>query len=302
MDFKQLRSFIAVIRYGSFTTAASKLRISQPTVSTHIRQLEEELGMPLVARNAKRVELTAGGYKMYDQAVAMLAMYDKMLQSMRRKGDATVYIGASSITSCYILPGILARFGEQRPDARFVITQDSSKPVLNGMVSGLYELGFVGMREDIDALEFYPFCHDRIVIATPNEERFSRIDKTDCKAIVSMLRKERFVMRKGGSATRTAAGNMLAKAGIEESDLNVVTTVNDQDAAKNLVASGCGIAMLSELAIRRDVDAGSLLAFDMPGIDASRKFYMVKRRNAKLSDLAEELFDFIIQNGEAAAE
>ena len=99
MDFKQLRSFIAVIRYGSFTTAASKLRISQPTVSTHIRQLEDELGIPLVVRNAKRVELTAGGYKMYDQAVAMLAMHDKMLQGIRRKGGESVYLGASSIPS-----------------------------------------------------------------------------------------------------------------------------------------------------------------------------------------------------------
>ena len=302
MDFKQLRSFIAVIRYGSFTTAASKLRISQPTVSTHIRQLEEELGMPLVVRNAKRVELTAGGYKMYDQAVAMLAMHDKMLQSIRRKGDTSVYLGASSIPSCYILPRFLAEFGERRPDARFVITQDSSKPVLNGMVNGLYELGFVGMCEQTDALEFFPFYHDRIVIATPNEERFAGIDCADRKAIVRMLRKERIVMRKGGSATRSAAGNILAKLGIEESDLNVVATVNDQDATKNLVESGCGITMLSELSVRKRVEAGRLLAFGIPGVDAQREFYMVKRRNAKLGELAEELFDFIVNNGEATVE
>ena len=298
MDFKQLRSFIAVIRYGSFTTAATKLRISQPTVSTHIRQLEEELGVPLVVRNAKRVELTASGYKIYDQATAMLAMHDKMIQGIRRKGDVAVYIGASSIPSGYILPELISEFCTQHSDMRFVITQDSSQPVINGMLSGLYELGFVGMDTNDDALECTPFCHDRIVIATPNDSRFSAIDRGDRDAIVRMLKKEHVVMRKSGSATRASSSRILKQVGVSESNLNVVAHVNDQESAKNLVESGCGIAMLSELAVRHSVEAGRLLAFDIPGVDASRQFYMVKRKNAKLSESAEAFFDFVVSKSE----
>lgn len=292
MDFKQLRSFIAVIRYGSFTTAATKLRISQPTVSTHIRQLEEELGTPLVMRNAKRVELTASGYKMYDQAVSMLAMHDKMLQSMRHHESDAIYLGASTIPSGYILPELLASFCEKHPKARFVISQDSSQTVLNGMLTGLYDLGFVGMPVKEDTLDSVSVFSDKIVIATPNEPRFREIDPNDYDRIIRMLREEHIIRRKTGSATRVTAGHMIESMGLDESELNVIAMLDDQEATKNLVECGLGIAMISELAVRSRVEAGRMLAFEVPGVDASRNFYVLRRKNVPLGELAEELYSF----------
>lgn len=295
MDFKQLRSFIAVIRYGSFTTAAAKLRVSQPTVSTHIRQLEEELGTPLVLRNAKRVELTASGYKMYDQAVSMLAMHDKMLQSMKRHESDAIYLGASSIPSGYVLPDLLSAFCKRQPEARFVITQDSSQVVLNGMLSGLYELGFVGMPVKEDTLECVSFCRDKIVIATPNTPTFRQIDPNDRDAIVHMLREQRIIMRKTGSATRAAGSHILEQLGLEESDLNVFAHLNDQEAAKNLVESGMGIAWMSERAVRNRVEGGWMLTFDIPGVDASRELCILRRKNVPLGVMAEAFFTFVTE-------
>ena len=291
MDFKQLRSFIAVIRYGSFTTAAAKLRISQPTVSTHIRQLEEELGTPLVLRNAKRVELTPSGYKMFDQAVSMLAMHDKMLRSMRRRESEAIYLGASSIPSSAILPGLLAEFCNQKPDARFVITQDSSQTVVNGMLSGLYELGFVGMPVKEDTLDCEPFYQDKIVMATPNTERFRNIDYSSRESIVHLLRTERVIMRKTGSATLAAGTHILEQLGIEESDLDVFARLDDQEATRNLIKRGLGIALISELAVSSSVEAGQMLALDIPNVDTTRKFYILRRKNVLLEDLAEEFYE-----------
>ena len=292
MDFKQLRSFIAVIRYGSFTTAAAKLRISQPTVSTHIRQLEEELGTPLVMRNAKRVELTASGYKMYDQAVSMLAMHDKMVQSMRRHETDAVYLGASTIPSGYILPELLSSFCEKYPDARFVISQDSSQTVINGMLSGLYDLGFVGMEVKEDTLESVSVFSDKVVIVTPNSPRFRDVDPEDFDQIVEMLRTEHLIRRKTGSATRATASHVFEAVGLDESDLNVIAMLDDQEATKNLVECGLGIAMISEVAVRNRVEAGRMLSFEIPGVDSSRQFYILRRKNVPLGDLAEKLYDF----------
>ena len=293
MDFKQLRSFVAVIRYGSFTTAASKLRISQPTVSTHIRQLEEELGTPLVLRNAKRIELTASGYKMFDQAVSMLTMHDKMLQSMRRHDSDAIYLGASSIPSGYILPNLLSEFCENWSEARFVITQDSSQTILNGMLSGLFELGFVGMPVEEDTLESVPFFRDKIIVATPNTDEFSNINREDREAVARMLREQRLIMRKTGSATRAAGGRILEQLGIEESELDVFAHLNDQEAMKNLVESGLAIALMSEIAVRNRVERGRMLAFEIPGVDNVRQFYVVRRKNVPLSPVAEELFNLV---------
>lgn len=290
MDFKQLRSFIAVIRYGSFTTAASKLRISQPTVSTHIRQLEEELGTPLVLRNAKRVELTAAGYKMFDQAVSMLAMHDKMLQSMRRRERETMYLGASSMPAAYILPELLATFCKMESDARFVIAQDSSQVVLNGMLSGLYELGFVGFQVSEDTLECVPLCKDKIVLATANEPRFRSINKADQNDVVRILKNEPIITRKAGSATREVGNRVLEGLGLEEANLNVLAHLEDQESAKNLVENGLGVALMSELAVRNRVANGRMLAFDIPGINASRQYYILRRKNVPLGVLPEKLF------------
>lgn len=294
MDFKQLRSFIAVIKYGSFTTAAEKLRISQPTVSTHIRSLEEELGTPLVLRSAKRVELTPSGYKMYDQAESMLAMHDRMVQSVRRRESDAIYLGASSIPSGYILPELLAEFNETHGSVRFVISQDPSQTVLGSMISGLFDLGFVGMPVSEDTLESVPFCDDRIVLVTANNEHFQSVDHTSKDAIARLLAKENIIMRKTGSATRAEGNRILEELGMEESDLNVVAHLNDQEATKNLIQSGLGIALMSERAVRHRVDGGWMLTFDIPEVDTSRQFYILRRKNVPLGSATEEFFSFVL--------
>lgn len=299
MDFKQLRSFIAVTRYGSFTTAATKLCISQPTVSTHIRQLEEELGTPLVLRNAKRVELTSAGYKMFDQAVSMLAMYDKMIQSMRLHERDAIYLGASTMPSAYILPDLLAAFSKSEPDARFVIAQDSSQIVLNGMLSGLYELGFVGFPVKEDTLECIPLCTDRVVLAVANEPKFQSVGTPDREEIVRILLSERVIMRKTGSATREVGSRILEALGMEEADLDVFARLDDQEATKNLVENGLGVTLISELAVRDRVSRARMLAFDIPDVDASREYFILRRKNVPLGELSEKLYEHAVKWGES---
>lgn len=294
MDFKQLRSFVAVIKYGSFTTAASKLRISQPTVSTHIRLLEEELGTPLVLRTAKRVELTASGYKMYDQAVSMLAMHDRMLQSVRRRESDAIYLGASSIPSGYIVPSILADFCAQQPDVKFVISQDSSQGVIDGMLTGLFDIGFVGMPAEEDMLESVAFHDDKIVIVTPNSSPYTSVDPSNREEIVRMLQSKPVIMRKSGSATRATGNRILDELGLEESNLNIVAHLDDQEAIKNLVTSGFGISLMSECAVRNRIEGGWIKSFDVPGVDAKRQFYVLRRKNIELSERAQQFFSFVI--------
>ena len=225
----------------------------------------------------------------------MLAMHDKMLQIMKRRETDAVYLGASSSPSGYILPNILAAFCEKQPLAKFVITQDSSQMVLNGMLSGLYELGFVGMPVKEDTLECIPFCNDKIVIAAPNSREFQKIDSSDRDAIVGMLKEKRVIMRKAGSGTRSAVSHILEQLGLEEPDLNVFAHLDDQEATKNLVESGLGIALMSEWAVRNRVDGGWMLSFDIPDVDVSRKFYVLKRKNVPLSQTAEEFFELVTE-------
>ncbi len=90
MDFKQLQSYIAVVKYKSFTIAAEKLGISQPTISTHIRILESELDSQLVARTSKNFEITPRGWEMYECAQSILKLRDDMVDRWNGKESKVI--------------------------------------------------------------------------------------------------------------------------------------------------------------------------------------------------------------------
>ena len=293
MDFRQLQSFVAVVQYGSFTTAAAKLHISQPTVSTHVRMLEEELGKPLVLRTAKRVDLTAGGRKVYEQAVSVLVMYDRILHDGQTREKETIYIGTSSIPSAYLLPEALAEFGESHSEVRFVVSQDDSQAVIEGLIDGLFDIGFVGMEASEDTLECVPFCSDRIVIATANTDHFRNVDPDNAEEVLGLLQKEHIILRKSGSATRAVADRILEEAGLDEDGLNVIARLNDQEAIKNLVECGLGITLISECAVADRLNGQRMLTFAIPNVDTQRHFHILRRKNSHLDSCSEEFFAFM---------
>ena len=172
MDFKQLRSFVTVADCGSFTQAAVRLYTSQPTVSAHIRQLEEELHETLFLRTTKSLAITARGQELYDYAVHVLELQDQLLDAWAQD-EHTIRLGASTIPSAYILPEVLPPFRAQHPDAVFSVLQSDSAGVLQQLRTGRFELGFAGAQEQSPELVFLPFFRDRMVLITPNTPHFA---------------------------------------------------------------------------------------------------------------------------------
>ena len=148
MDFKQLQSYIAVVKYKSFTIAAEKLGISQPTISTHIRILESELDSQLVARTSKNFEITPRGWEMYECAQSILKLRDDMVDRWNGKESKVIRLGASTIPSAYILPEILPSYERQHRDVCFVIDQGDSRDIIQAVHKGDFDIGLVGMQTD----------------------------------------------------------------------------------------------------------------------------------------------------------
>ena len=115
MELKQLQSFCAVVQYRSFTKAAEKLYLSQPTVSTHIRQLEEEFGSRLIVRTTKSIEVTPRGQELYACACGIVHLRDDLLRSWSDEDEKIIRIGASTIPSAYILPQICLLYTSPSP-------------------------------------------------------------------------------------------------------------------------------------------------------------------------------------------
>ena len=276
MEFKQLESFAAVVRLRSFTRAAEQLYISQPTISTHIRALEEELNMRLILRTTKSIEVTAEGQKLYEYAVNILQLRDRMLQECSSEAKRIIHLGASTIPSAYILPEVLPKFGGKHTNTFFVIHQSDSKGVLDGLTDGIFDVGLIGMDVEKESLTCEPFCEDRMVLITPVTEQFLKLHRKGISA-VELLTREPVILREKGSGSKKSVDRFLEEMGISDDQLNITARVNDPEAIKNLVAQGLGISFISQRAAQNFIREKRLLAFDLPESTNSRSLYLAYR-------------------------
>ena len=290
MDFKQLASFVEVVECGSFTKAAERLYISQPTVSAHIHQLEEELQSRLIIRTTKSIEITPRGQETYESARSMLKLRDNLLKRWRDDGEQMIQLGASTIPSAYILPEILPAYGKEHPKVYFVIHQSDSQGVVQGLLNGSFDLGMTGMDSGEENLIFTPFYRDHMVLITPVNRYFLELMKQENP--LDALLKEPVILREKGSGSRKSAEDFLASAGIKEEDLKVAARVNDQESIKNLVAGGLGVSIISERAARNFIREKRLLAFTLPGETAGRNLYLVYRKNYILQTFLQDFIAF----------
>lgn len=167
MEFKQLEAFVAVVDYGSFSEAARKLYLTQPTISAHVRSLEEELHTKLILRTTKKTTITTRGYQLYDSAVRMLEIRNNLLENFTGVQKHMIDLAASTIPSSYLLPEILAAFGKTHPDIYFHSIQADSAESINRVLDGTVDLALVGQNTRDETCVFLPFCQDELVIATP---------------------------------------------------------------------------------------------------------------------------------------
>lgn len=292
MEFKQLESFAAVVRLRSFTRAAEQLYISQPTISTHIRALEEELNMRLILRTTKSIEVTAEGQKLYEYAVNILQLRDRMLQECSSEAKRIIHLGASTIPSAYILPEVLPKFGGRHTNTFFVIHQSDSKGVLDGLTDGIFDVGLIGMDVEKESLTCEPFCEDRMVLITPVSERFLKLQRQGVSA-VELLVQEPVILREKGSGSKKSVDRFLEQMGISDEQLNITARVNDPEAIKNLVAQGLGISFISQRAAQNFIREKRLLAFDLPESTNSRSLYLAYRTDHGDYAPIREFVDFV---------
>ncbi len=291
MDFKQLRSFVAVADCGSFTQAAARLYSSQPTVSAHVRQLEEELHEQLFLRTTKTLSITPRGRELYEYAVHVLALQEKLLSDWKQDAR-TITLGVSTIPSAYILPEVLPPFRAQNPELSFSIHQSDSAGILQSLRAGQFELGLVGMEEPADDLSFVPFYQDHMVLITPNTPHFTALLAAGTPP-QTLLREQPLILREAGSGSQKCVDAFLQAAGLDIASLCVTARLNDQESVKNLVAGGLGISVISGKAAERDCRAGQLLAFPLPEASSGRSLYLVWHKGASLRPQVLRFVEFI---------
>lgn len=291
MEFKQLEAFVAVVEYNSFSEAARRLYLTQPTVSAHIRALETELNSRLIIRSTQKLSVTARGYQLYDCAVQMLNMRNNIIEEFTGSRKKIIDVGASTIPSACLLPELLTAFGKKIPDVYFHTWQSDSHGALQRVLDGSVDLSLIGQKADEKDCIFIPFCTDSLVIATPVTEHYMELKQK--KADFKDFMQEPLILREKGSGTKKELDIFLEKQGISPSSLNVVARMNDLESIKKSIVNGLGISILSARSVQDLEQTKQILVFPLEESQSKRLFYIAYSRHRILKPHVRCFIDFV---------
>lgn len=291
MEFKQLEAFVAVVDYGSFSEAARKLYLTQPTISTHIRSLEEELHTRLIIRTTKKLTITPKGYQLYDSAVRMLDIRNNLFENFTGSKKQIIDLAASTIPSSYLLPELMAGFGRMYPDVYFHSWQTDSTGAISRVLDGSVDLALTGQNTGDDSCIFIPFCQDDMVIATPVNDHYLQLKERP--VTFSDFLKDPIIIRERGSGTKKEMDIFLENAGIEPSSLNVVARMNDLESIKKSIVNGLGISILSARSAVDLKKTKQILLFPLEETAHKRSFYIVYSKNRILKAHVRQFIQYV---------
>ena len=291
MEFKQLEAFVAVVDYGSFSEAARKLYLTQPTISAHVRSLEEELHTKLILRTTKKTTITTRGYQLYDSAVRMLEIRNNLLENFTGVQKHMIDLAASTIPSSYLLPEILAAFGKTHLDIYFHSIQADSAESINRVLDGTADLALVGQNTRDETCVFLPFCQDELVIATPITNHYLGLQNKS--VTFEDFIKDPIIIREKGSGTKKEMDLFLEQIGVTPSDLNVIARMNDLEGIKKSIVNGLGISILSARSAIDLQKTKQILLFPLEESAHKRTFYIVYSKNRILKPHVRQFIRFV---------
>lgn len=272
-----------VAQSGSFSKAAKKLFLTQPTISAHIASLEKELDTRVFVRNTKEVDLSPEGQKLYTYARQILDLTEKIKEEFGRHEEEAkcVTIAASTIPAQYLLPDILTRFNEKHPGEQLRILESDSAQVAEQVAEGSVDIGFTGTVLEKKFCKYIPFYKDQLVVITPNTEKYQEYKRMG--GDISWIQEESVIMREEGSGTRKEAEKQLRHLGIRTERLHIIASIANQETIKKSVIQGMGISILSRLAAKNEVESGRVLEFPIPEADEGRDLNLVYNKNHPLT-------------------
>jgi DNA-binding transcriptional LysR family regulator len=292
MDLRRLEIFAKVAELGSFSRAAQALALTQPTVSEHVRALEDELGVQLLDRLGRGAAATRAGQLLLGYAQRMLALSREAHQAIehfqgRLAGE--LIVGGSTIPGEYVLPALIGRFKAKQADISIVLLIGDSRQVNEWVDDGRVELAIVGARPAQRALEARELMGDELVVVVPAEHGWARRETVS----LAELQAEPMVVRERGSGSREALERALAAAATGLTAFRVVGEMGSTEAVKQAVRAAMGVALISKRAVEDECRAGLVSCVRVSNMTVARAFYLVTHRDRSRSPLALAFLTFL---------
>ena len=294
LTLRQLKVFEAVARHLSFTRAAEELFLTQPAVSMQIRQLEDNVGLPLFEHLGRKIYLTEAGREMYHYSrviAQQLAEAEVVLEELKgvRRGRLNVAVAS---TANYFVTRLIATFSKRVEDLTVSLEVTNREGLLRSLEHNETDLVIMGRPpEDMD-LVAEPFMDNPlVVIAAPDHPLAGQ------KGIpLEALQGETFVVREMASGTRIAMERFFAEQGVQ---LNTGMEMRSNEAVQQAVQAGLGLGIVSIHTLELELESNRLVMLDVDAFPIMRQWYIVHRKGKRLSPVVQAFKAFVCE--EAAA-
>ncbi|TMI80239.1 MAG: LysR family transcriptional regulator [Bacillati bacterium ANGP1] len=290
VDAADLAMLVRVVDAGGVTRAAEVMYVSQPAVTHRLRRLERVLGARLVERQGRRLALTDAGQAILPlarQALQILEQIPAAISEVQGLLRGEIILGASTTVGEFLLPKRLSAFGRAHPHITVRLHIANTQAIVERVLDHSLHAGFVGLRPTSSTLVTVPFLADTIVlVAAPSHPLAGR------RVSSKELEQTRLLLREDGSATRAMALSALARCGV---DTDVAVGFGSNAAVRTAVLAGYGVAALSRAVVGDDLEQGRLKLVRPQDWRCRRRFYIIRRRDRRLTTAEEILLKFVHQ-------
>ena len=292
MDMRRLEVLCKVIELKSFTKAAEALLLSQPTVSEHIRSLEEALGERLIDRLGREVLATPAGRVFYQYARNIIQLREEAIQALEQfKGNLSGHLtlGASTIPGTYVVPRFIGSFKTIHPAIQMTLRISDTAQIVRDILEGTLEAGLIGSKWNDRRILMEELFSDEMILAVFAGHAWARRKHIRPAELIG----EPFILRERGSGTRMVMERILEEHGFDSSRFFVVAEMGSTEAVRQGIKARVGVSILSRQAVEDDIKQGILAPVDIEGIRFFRPLYLVQRRNRRLSPLCAAFLDHL---------
>lgn len=284
-DFR-LKVFYTVAHRLSFTKAAAELFITQPAVTKHIKELEQQLSAQLFMRNGNSIVLTQAGKILLQYAEKIFQTYTELeteLAQLNKMEAGTVHIGASTTVGQTILPKILALFKKTYPEIKFTFTQANTDDITQLVLSEKIDIAIVEGAIHYPQIAYSPFARDEIVLVTRAGSQLTKKAEITPKQLLNIP----LVLREAGSGTLDVIFGALTDIGINPKDLHIEIQLESSIAIKQYLLYSETATFLSIQSVISELKYNELSIIDVKGLDIFRTFQFIQLhgKNTRLIEL-----------------
>jgi len=292
MDIHQLKVFTSVFKNKSFSRASEELHLTQPTISNHIKALEDEFDCKFFDRLGRTIIPTKEAEVLYSKSTEIIEKADALKEAVGQlKKDLTgkLIVGASTIPGVYLMPRIMGEFQKRYPSVSFQILISDSRGIIDSISRHELLLGIVGAKIENEQIQYTPFIEDElIVVSSPSMVNQNALTLKDLIGFPMVLREE-------GSGTRRETEKFLEGRGVSLDSIKIAGIFGSTDAVKQAVKAGLGLSILSKFSVADELEHYILKEIKLTDAQIKRRFYVVTHRKRTLPKAYDAFLKLILE-------